>query len=167
MAIEEDIKQKLEAKFGFLAGKVIVKRERRIFADVPQENFPAVLDYAVNGLGFNALKAITGFDEITTFGVIYHLDKGGREMLNIKIHTSHDNPKIKTITSQFPGADPYERELADLLGIKVDGLAAGRRYPLPDDWPAGQYPLRKDWKGENLDGVGRMEPPFAKSIGGT
>ena len=35
----------------------------------------------------------------------------------------------------------------DLLGIKVNGLAEGQRYPLPEDWPKGDYPLRKDWKG--------------------
>jgi Ni,Fe-hydrogenase III component G len=28
----------------------------------------------------------------------------------------------------------------------VTGLPEGSRYPLPDNWPEGQYPLRKDWK---------------------
>ena len=60
--------------------------------------------------------------------------------------TPRANPHLPTITGVFPGAEPYERELADLLGITIDGLAPGRRYPLPDDFPAGQYPLRKDWK---------------------
>jgi len=56
---------------------------------------------------------------------------------------------IKTITDIFPPADIYERELEDLLGAKVDGLGDGKRYPLPDDWPKGEYPLRKDWKAAN------------------
>ena len=47
---------------------------------------------------------------------------------------------------RFPAAEIYERELIDLLGAKVAGLPEGKRYPLPDDWPAGEYPLRKDWK---------------------
>jgi Ni,Fe-hydrogenase III component G len=34
----------------------------------------------------------------------------------------------------------------DLLGIEFEGLSAGNRYPLPDDWPAGDHPLRKNWK---------------------
>jgi membrane-bound hydrogenase subunit beta len=29
-------------------------------------------------------------------------------------------------------------------------LPEGFRYPLPDDWPANQYPLRKDWSPEDL-----------------
>ena len=52
----------------------------------------------------------------------------------------------------FPGAELYERELVDMFGISVEGLPAGNRYPLPDDWPQGQHPLRKDWKKEMLEG---------------
>jgi membrane-bound hydrogenase subunit beta len=154
---EQDIKQKLETKFAYLADKVAIKRERRIFVDVPQEKFGEVFDYAVKELKFDAVKAMTGLDELSTFGVIYHLDKGGKSLLNIKIHTSHDTPKIKTITDMFPGADPYERELKDLFGIEIEGLAEGRRYPLPENWPDGQHPLRKDWVNNLSDDVGEME----------
>lgn len=156
MSEEIKIKEALEGKFKYLADKVAVKRERRIFVDVPLENFREVLDYAVGTLKFDALKMITGLDEVTSFGVIYHLDKEGKALLNLKVHTSHDAPKVKTITDIFPGADPYEREIVDLLGIKVEGLATGRRYPLPENWPDGQYPLRKDWKNELSDDVGDM-----------
>lgn len=154
---EQEIKQKLETKFPYLADKVAIKRERRIFVDVPQEHFGEVFNYAVKELKFDAVKAMTGLDELSTFGVIYHLDKGGKSLLNIKTHTSHDAPKIKTITDMFPGADPYERELKDLFGIEIEGLAPGRRYPLPEDWPEGQHPLRKDWVNNLGDDVGEME----------
>jgi Ni,Fe-hydrogenase III component G len=68
-------------------------------------------------------------------------------MLNLKTHLSRENPSLDTITSYFPSADIYERELMDLLGIQVTGLGAGQHYPLADNWPKGQFPLRKDWKG--------------------
>jgi Ni,Fe-hydrogenase III component G len=38
-----------------------------------------------------------------------------------------------------------------MLGVNVEGLPEGKRYPLPDDWPDGQYPLRKDWNKKMLD----------------
>ena len=37
-----------------------------------------------------------------------------------------------------------------MFGIKVEGLPEGERYPLPDGWPEGQYPLRKDWNKDML-----------------
>ena len=67
-------------------------------------------------------------------------------ILNLRVHISRKEPIVKTITGYFPCGDIYERELEDLLGVKVVGLAAGNRYPLADDWPTDEFPLRKDWK---------------------
>ena len=67
-------------------------------------------------------------------------------MLNLKTTVPKDKPVIKTVTDYFKQAVLYERELEDLLGMKVEGLPEGRRYPLPDNWPVGDHPLRKDWK---------------------
>ena len=46
----------------------------------------------------------------------------------------------------YAGAQVYERELVDLFGAQVEGLPPGNRYPLTDDWPTDEHPLRKDWK---------------------
>jgi Ni,Fe-hydrogenase III component G len=67
-------------------------------------------------------------------------------MLNIKIYAPKTEPVIPTITEMFPSAEIPEREVEDLLGAKVKGLAPGRRYPLPEDWPQNDHPLLKDWK---------------------
>jgi len=148
MANEEKIKQELERQFSDLKDAVIIKRERRLFLDVSIEKFDKVFDYLVRTEGFSRLPAITGLDETTTFGVIYHLAKEDGTILSLRTHLDHQNPMIKTVISYFPAAEIYERELVDLLGIQVEGLAPGHRYPLPDNWPPdGGYPLRKDWKG--------------------
>lgn len=145
MAGEDKIKQELTEKFSCLKDAVTIQRERRIIVEVPAADFRDVFDYLVNKMGFSGLSAITGMDEVTAFAVIYHLTKEGSIVLNLRVRVSRENPLIKTVTQYFPSADAYERELADLLGIKVDGLTISHRYPLPDNWPEGQYPLRKDW----------------------
>ena len=33
-----------------------------------------------------------------------------------------------------------------MFGIAVDNLPDPRPMLMPDDWPAGNFPLRKDWK---------------------
>ena len=146
MTEEENIKKELIERFGFSDDKITVKRVRRIFIDLPAEKFAEVFDYAISKLGFVILSTITGLDEGATLGFIYHLARENGIMLNLHINVPKENPVIKTITPSFPAADAYERELVDLLGAKVTGLPEGNRYPLPDDWPADQYPLRKDWK---------------------
>jgi Ni,Fe-hydrogenase III component G len=77
---------------------------------------------------------------------IYHLAQDTGILLNIKISVPKASPVLMTVSGYFPGAEIYEREVVDLLGAKVEGLPPGNRYPLIDDWPAGQYPLRKDWQ---------------------
>ena len=142
---EQETLQKLTAKFPFLEGKGRVARIRRIFCGVPIENFAQVLDFAIKELGFSILCTITGVDDGDTIGAIYHLAANSGEMLNLKVNVPKDNPVFKSVTDIFPSAEMYEREIIDLLGAKVDGLKPGRRYPLPDNWPEGQHPLRKDW----------------------
>ncbi|MCX5715398.1 MAG: NADH-quinone oxidoreductase subunit C [Candidatus Omnitrophica bacterium] len=146
MSAEENIKQQLISRFSFLDGKINITRQRRLFLDATEESFSQVFGYAVGQLGFSILCAITGLDEYQAFAVVYHLAQESGVMLNIKVHLSKERPVIKTITSTFSVADVYERELIDLFGIQVEGLQKGPRYPLPDDWPTGEHPLRKDWK---------------------
>lgn len=150
MSEEERIRQELLKNFNFLGNGIRVQRQRRIYAEVSPDKFFNVFDYAIEALGFCILSGITGMDEGEKLSFIYHLSSENGIVLSIKTGVAKNDPVIKTITSYFPGAEIYERELVDLLGTKVEGLKKGKRYPLPDNWPEGQYPLRKDWKKEML-----------------
>jgi len=150
MSAEENIKQELLHKFNFLEEKITTPRQRRLSCEVSYENFAAVLDFAVKQLKFRHLCTITGLDELDKLSFIYHVTQDGGMLLNIKTSVPKENPVIKTVTSYFLSADIYERELIDLFGAKVEGLPAGNRYPLTDDWPKNQFPLRKDWNPSSL-----------------
>ena len=145
MTKEEKIQSDLIAKFKYLDGKVRVQRARRIYAEVDYANFRSVLEYAVKELDFEFLCTMTGLDEGENFSFMYHLTRQDGVILSIKTSIPKNKPELKTITDLFKGCEIYEREVVDLLGVKVGGLPEGRRYPLPDDWPEGEYPLRKDW----------------------
>ncbi|MFA5875382.1 MAG: NADH-quinone oxidoreductase subunit C [Candidatus Margulisiibacteriota bacterium] len=151
---EEEISRALVSQFTNLADKIKIQRARRMWAEVTLENFRPTFEYLVNQLGFAAISTITGLDEGENFGIIYHLNRDGAIVFSLKTSVPKTNPKIKTIIQIFPAADIYERELIDLLGIQVEGLPEGRRYPLPDNWPLDQHPLRKDWHPEALSGGG-------------
>ena len=143
---EIKIKQDLLNRFHYLNDKIRVQRPRRIYAEVDYANFIEVFEYAIQKLNFTFLCTITGLDEGEKLSFIYHLATQGGIILNLKTGIPKEKPVLKTIIGYFRGAEIYERELEDLLGVKVEGLPEGKRYPLPDDWPLDQYPLRKDWK---------------------
>lgn len=150
MANEETIKNELISKFPFISDKLRVQRERRIFVEVEYSRFFEIFNYAVKDMNFSVLCTITGLDEGDNLAFYYHLARRDGTMLNIKTFAPKTNPVIKTVTEFFPAAHIYERELEDMFGAKVEGLKPNSRYPLPDDWPVGQYPLRKDWTQDNL-----------------
>jgi Ni,Fe-hydrogenase III component G len=146
MSVEETIRDELIRRFPFMEGSVRVARARRIFADVPREIFAEVFRTIVHDMGFAILCTISGLDDGEQLSAVYHLAQERGIVLSLKTSVPKSQPLIHSVTNEFPAADCYERELADLLGFQVLGLPAGHRYPLPDGWPEGQYPLRKDWK---------------------
>ena len=110
MTSEENIQNELIKKFGFLDGKIKIQRPRRIFVEVGLENFEKIFEYALKNLSFVMLCTITGLDEGTTLGFIYHIAREDGIILNIKVNVDRKDPVINTITGYFPGADIYERE---------------------------------------------------------
>jgi NADH:ubiquinone oxidoreductase subunit C len=149
MLSEEKIKQELISKFAFLKGKISSPRPRRIFVEVELNNFLEVFEYTAKNLNFSHLCTITGLDESDRLGFIYHLSCEDGILFNLKTSVPKAHPVLKTVISLFPGAEIYERELVDLFGAEVEGLPKGERYPLTDDWPKDDFPLRKDWRPKN------------------
>lgn len=126
--------------------KVNVARDRRVFAEIPVTELVATIQ-SLKEYGMINIGAITGLDLGDRFEVMYHLYNNDGVLLTLKVFIPRENPLVPTLTGIFPGVFMYERELMDLFGIMVDGIPHNRRYPLPEDWPEGEYPLRKDWKG--------------------
>jgi Ni,Fe-hydrogenase III component G len=123
-----------------------VQRIRRVWTVVSYKDFEKLLCYARDVSGFGILLTITGVDDGETLGFLYHLTRQDGTILTIKTSVPKAAPVINTVGRYFPSAEIYERELIDLIGAKVEGLPPGKKYPLPDDWPEGEYPLRKDWQ---------------------
>ena len=150
MSREEAIRGELVRRFGLEASAARVARERRIFCEVSPKKFRGLLEYACREAGFSILCTITGQDEGENLTFMYHVAHVDGTILSIKTAAPKASPVIDTVTDLYPGGISYERELVDLLGAEVRGLPPGKRYPLPDGWPEGQYPLRKDWKPDEL-----------------
>jgi membrane-bound hydrogenase subunit beta len=156
MSDTEKIKNELESKFSYLKDQVKLQRERRLWAEVPRDKFFEVFDWAVMKAGFSILGTITGLDEGTGIGLLYFVAAPDGKVLGLKTKIAKDGGRMKSITGYFPSGAIYEREIIDLLGAEFEGLPQGLSYPLPDGWPKGQYPLRKDWDASVLD-KGKVE----------
>jgi len=90
------------------------------------------------------LSTITGTDLGNEIELNYHMACGGT--VTLKNRVSREKPVIRTITDILPGANLYEREVFDLLGVIFVGHPNLKRLMLPENWPKGNYPLRRDWE---------------------
>lgn len=146
---ESRILEQLVSEFPFLADQITVQRARRMWAKVPMDQLHAVLVFAKEQLDFCMLCTITGTDEGESIGLLYHMAQDSGVVLTLMTNAPKDGPGPSTVTPYFPTAELSEREVIDLLGATILNMPEGPRYPLPEGWPDGQYPLRKDWKPAN------------------
>jgi len=75
---------------------------------------------------------------------------------------------IDSITAIVPGAGWAEREFRDAVGVEPRDHPDPRRLILPDDWPADQYPLRRDFRyDERPPAAQGLRPPEIEPPAGT
>lgn len=122
---------------------VKIVNERCLFVTSDRKRLKDIL-LTLKGKGVTHLITISGVDLGEVVNVVYHFDCRPA-MLNLKIPLPKDGLRIPTITDIFPGAVLYERDLMEMLSVKVEGHPDPRRLFLPDDWPEGEYPLRKEY----------------------
>ena len=144
MGKEEEILEKIKERFGNNVKDMTIKRSRRIFAETDMKNLKEILRYAKDELGFDHISTITGEDLGEELELIYHIAYQNAIELSIKTKIPKENPRITTIVDLYPSAGIYEREVHDLLGVVFEGNPDLSPLLLPDNWPKGVYPLRKD-----------------------
>ncbi len=140
----------IEALQRDLGGKILEAANpdrRRVFVRVTPADLAAVVTLLRDTYHFTYLATISGVDKGEMFEIVYHFATTERN-LNIRTEIPKASPRIESVTPIIPGAVLYERELQDMFGVIVDHLPDPRPLVLPDDWPAGEHPLRKDWKFE-------------------
>lgn len=137
--INSDIREKIQ--------EISLTAPRRVQLKVAREQLNAILTYLKEQFGFTHLGTISGVDLGENFEVVYHMSND-IATVNVRILTPRSEAKIPSVCAVIPGAILYERELQDMFGLVVENIPDPRPLLLADDWPAGQYPLRKDWQYE-------------------
>lgn len=96
---------------------------------------------------FNFCSDVTCVDwypQEPRFEVIYHLLSIPRkERVRLKVKLEGSSPTLESVTSIWPGANYFEREVYDLFGVRFTGHPYLRRLLMPEDWEG--HPLRKDY----------------------
>ena len=98
-------------------------------------------------LRFESLADLTCVDWYPSeprFEVVYELlSMARKERIRLKVRLAASDAKVESVTSIWPAANYFEREVFDLFGIQFEGHPYLRRIMMPEDWEG--HPLRKDY----------------------
>ncbi len=97
--------------------------------------------------GFDALMSVHGVDyypEEPRLGVHYELlDMDALDRLTVKLRVPLDDPRVPSVTPEWPTANHQEREVYDMFGVVFEGHPDMRRILMPEDYEG--YPQRRDF----------------------
>lgn len=146
MSKEEALMTRLCEELPFLKDKLSSPAEKRIFSSPLDRNqFNRAVRALHDRLGFYRAHHVIGVDDGDTLGFLYLFSNEDNIMLCLKESVPKSHPEIDSATWLYPCLLLHELELADLFGAVIDGLPNRPHYPLPDGWPEGNYPMRKEW----------------------
>lgn len=99
-------------------------------------------------LFFNSLMCLGGVHEQgdqPALVVVYNLHSmRHRHRVTLHVRVPMEKPIVKSVQHIWAGANWFEREAYDLLGIQFENHPDLRRLLLPPDWTG--HPLRKDYE---------------------
>jgi Ni,Fe-hydrogenase III large subunit/Ni,Fe-hydrogenase III component G len=138
----------LKEKFGPAILQADMPSDNRLFVCVDPSSLKAVCQYLFRDLDARYVISI-GSDDRPFSGkyLVAHNFAFDKEHLlcSVQVHVPADNPKVDSISDIVPAANWAEREIRDLIGVEPVGHRYPKRLVLPDGWPEGVHPLRKDF----------------------
>ena len=144
--IIDEILKKITDRFDTRVLRVNRKSDKRAYVDIYPKDIVDLTKFLFKELGlrFNIASAVDDFDGIE---ILYHFssDQDGFVVTIRAILKDKQDPHIDTITGVTKSAWWIEREIHELFGVHFNGNQDLRPLLLPDDWPKGVYPLRKNF----------------------
>jgi Ni,Fe-hydrogenase III component G len=132
-----------ELKTLFPAGEVRASEPRHFWVQVGATELHEAVRTLRSKLGISHLTTIIGEDMRDHFLLSYPF-AASQVVVVLQVKIDRDKPEFPSLSPVLDGAIVYEREIHDILGLVPVGHPDLRRQVLPEDWPEGVYPLRKD-----------------------
>ena len=148
-----EVLKDLKSRFKKDIVEVFDKSSKRVYIEIKPESLVKVAEYIFKDLGAR-FNIASGVDVRQHLEILYHFTIEEINLLiSLRVKLSKKKPEIDSLTSVMKAADWIEREMCELLGINFKGHPNLERLLLPDDWPQGVYPLRRDYQEWDKDAI--------------
>jgi len=136
----------IKKRFGGRLKKFYDKSAKRIYIDVDKKDITDFAGFVFKDLGAR-FNTATAADHPKEIEIMYHFDFDRVGLIvTLRTYVPKDTCEIESITPIMNAAGWIEREIHELFGVEFKNNRDMRPLLLPDDWPKGKYPLRKEYK---------------------
>jgi NADH-quinone oxidoreductase subunit C len=125
-------------------GTLFFRGKGQLIVDPPKIR-PVLAELRSRGFGFLAsVHGVDYYPEEPRFGVHYELlDMSALDRVTVKLRVPLDDPRVPSVTPDWPTANHQEREVYDMFGVVFDGHPDLRRILMPEDYEG--HPQRRDF----------------------
>jgi len=147
--VASEVEKALREKFGDNIVEYRAVLPQRIFVKVRREVVRQVAE-EVKRLGFDmpVSAGATDYPDRKVFEAFWIVwSSRFNVVLVLKTDVDREKPEVDSLVGVWKGAQKFERETWELMGIDFKGHPKLRRLLLPEDWDYEKegYPLRKDF----------------------
>ncbi len=122
------------------------KSIKRVYIEIRIESLLKVSSYIFKDLGAR-FNIASGVDTRHNIEILYHFTLEEINLIiSLRVKLNKSNLEIDSLAPVFEGANWIEREIYEMLGVKFRGHPQLKRLLLPDEWPEGVYPLRREYQ---------------------
>ena len=120
------------------------KSKNRVYFTINKKILPQIARYL-----FNEEKArfstASGVDTRKAVEILYHFSVDDIGLyISLRVILEKPNLEVDSLLGLFKCAEWIEMEIHEMLGVNFKGHENLKHLLLKDDWPEGNYPLRRD-----------------------
>jgi Ni,Fe-hydrogenase III component G len=142
----QEILQALKERFPEEVTGVYEKSAKRVYVEIKPSAIVEMAQFLFKEIGAR-FNIASGVDARNHMEILYHFTEEDIDLvISLRVHLPKTKLEIDSLTPVFTAAQWIEREMHELLGINFLGHPELKPLLLPEDWPEGVYPLRKDYK---------------------
>ena len=120
------------------------KSKNRVYFTINKNILPQIVKYLFNDVRARFSTA-SGVDTRKAIEILYHfsIDEIGL-IITLRVILDKPDPEIDSLTPIMKCTEWIEMEMHEMLGVNFKGDPNLKHLLLTDDWPKGNYPLRRD-----------------------
>jgi NADH:ubiquinone oxidoreductase subunit C len=141
----KEIQKKIHEKYDDKILKWYEHNENRIYVDIDPSDWIEFGRFLFNEFPTRFIIASAVDTPREGIDILYHFDFHNLpQVLSVRVFVKKPELEIESMAPYIKGTEWIEREMNELLGIQFKNHPNMKHLILPEDWPEGKYPLRRD-----------------------